>query len=274
MMYNLYVGKQYFFLAGLFRSGNTLLSSILNQNPNIHSSPISVVSEILWQTHLIKNSQHYKMNKDKSQLDNFAKSVMDVYYKDINKPIIIDREKGWATPPNLSLIKKYITPTPKIIYTTRPTLEVIASLIKTGRDVYLDSMHSSRYIYKNYLSENDNLAEFIMSNEGVMNNAFSAINSINDPDNAGVFYLIDYHDLVNTPEKVIDGLYDFLEIEKFNHDFNNIKTLEVYDDSSAGLYENLHKIRESLSLSDTDPQSYFSEYVINKYKNYNLSSFI
>ncbi len=273
-MYNRCVGKQFFFLAGLFRSGNTLLSSILNQNPAVYSSPISVLSEILWQSHLIKNSQHYKMNKDNSQFDNFVKSITSTYYNNIDKPIIIDREKGWATPPNLFLIKEYITPNPKIIYTTRPTLEILASLIKTGRDVYLDSMKDSNYLYKNYLSENDNLAEFIMSNEGVMNNAFTAINSITDPTNKNVFHIVDYNDLINDPQNVLNAIYDFLEIERFAHDFNNIKTLEKYSDSEAGLYENLHNIRESISASDTNPEDYFSKYIIDKYKNYNVLDFI
>ena len=38
--------KKYFFLAGLPRCGNTLFSSILNQNPNIKVTANSLLPEI------------------------------------------------------------------------------------------------------------------------------------------------------------------------------------------------------------------------------------
>ena len=41
--------KKYFFLSGLPRAGNTLLSSILNQNPDLSVSANSFVCDILYQ---------------------------------------------------------------------------------------------------------------------------------------------------------------------------------------------------------------------------------
>jgi hypothetical protein len=40
----------YFMMAGLPRSGSTLLRSILNQNPELHSGPISPSVELLYYT--------------------------------------------------------------------------------------------------------------------------------------------------------------------------------------------------------------------------------
>ena len=39
--------KKYYFIAGLHRSGVTLLSSILNQNPRFYSGPLSPVLNIM-----------------------------------------------------------------------------------------------------------------------------------------------------------------------------------------------------------------------------------
>ena len=39
--------KKYYFIAGLHRSGVTLLSSILNQNPRFYSGPLSPVLGIM-----------------------------------------------------------------------------------------------------------------------------------------------------------------------------------------------------------------------------------
>ena len=59
--------KTYHFLAGLPRSGNTLLSSILNQNPLIHSSPLSPINQIMWQQEQnLNNHETVKRLDDKT----------------------------------------------------------------------------------------------------------------------------------------------------------------------------------------------------------------
>ena len=69
--------KDYYFLAGLPRSGNTVLSSILNQNPLIYSSPLSPISEILYQYETtIPETENVKRLNDKTRLDNVANSIV------------------------------------------------------------------------------------------------------------------------------------------------------------------------------------------------------
>ena len=46
--------KEVFFLAGLPRSGNTILSSILNQNPDVCCTPNSITLEIYKDLFLLK----------------------------------------------------------------------------------------------------------------------------------------------------------------------------------------------------------------------------
>ena len=48
--------KKIFFLAGLPRSGNTLLTSILNQNPDIACTPNSITLEIYKKLFLLKTT--------------------------------------------------------------------------------------------------------------------------------------------------------------------------------------------------------------------------
>ena len=46
--------KQYYFLCGLPRAGNTLLASLINQNPNITLTANSIVPEIIYQLASLK----------------------------------------------------------------------------------------------------------------------------------------------------------------------------------------------------------------------------
>ena len=52
--------KRIYYLAGLPRTGNTLLSSILNQNPKIHMTPNSMLCQMAWNIYQIKQTTIFK----------------------------------------------------------------------------------------------------------------------------------------------------------------------------------------------------------------------
>ena len=48
-------------MAGLPRSGSTLLKSLIDQNPNIHTEPVSPVMELMYHTEeYFKQSEQYQ----------------------------------------------------------------------------------------------------------------------------------------------------------------------------------------------------------------------
>ena len=52
--------KKIFFLAGLPRAGNTILTSILNQNPDVCCTPNSITLEIIKDLFLLKQQMYLK----------------------------------------------------------------------------------------------------------------------------------------------------------------------------------------------------------------------
>ena len=86
----------YFFLAGLPRSGNTLLSSILNQNPEIMVSANSFLCDHMHHTALLQYDERFKNFPDSNSLNNLISSTFDSYYKDWDAKYIIDRS-SWGT---------------------------------------------------------------------------------------------------------------------------------------------------------------------------------
>jgi len=261
--------KTLHFLAGLPRSGNTLLSSILNQNPLIHSSALSPISALLWQYQLANTyDENLTRLNDKQGYVNAGKKLIHNFYEHIDKPIIIDRNKAWGTPPNLQNIKNIITPNPKIIFTTRPIIEILASFINImpNENSIIDfEIKQSEWTYKNYLTHNDNRCDFLMKPNGQIDTILSIIDSIQE--NAENFCLIKYDDIVNTPQKVMDKIYNFLELPNFEHDFNNIQKLEIDNDEATGSPANLHEIRPQLKKISQDPKEVLSKYIIDKYSN-------
>lgn len=266
--YSCSMNKTYHFLSGLPRSGNTLLSAILNQNPDIYSSPLSPLPSLMWnfidECDRMDNINRNEENFFKSE--KLLNSFFDTFYQDCKKPIIIDREKAWGTPANLNLLKRYVTPTPKIIITVRDILEIIASFVSMDADYLKNNTENSGAFINNYRSSKDAVAEFLMKPNGDIDKAMLSLASAFYPENKGIFHIVEYNDLVLKPEETMSGIYKFLELPNYEHNFSNIKKVELDNDVDLGYPENLHSIKKSLSKSKTSTDI-LSDYIKHKYSN-------
>lgn len=260
--------KTYHFLAGLPRSGNTLLSAILNQNPNIYSTPLSPLPGLMWDyINSCNNMEQINRNKENQvNAEILLSSFFDTFYKDVDKPIIIEREKSWGTPANLDIIKRFITPTPKIIITVRDILEIIASFVAMDEDYLKNSAANSGAYINNYRSPKDTIAEYLMQPNGDIDKAMLALSSAFYPENKGIFHIVEYKDLVLKPEETMSGIYKFLEMPDYKHNLKKIEKIESDNDEVLGLPKNLHDIRKSLSKSSTSTDI-LSDYIKHKYSN-------
>jgi sulfotransferase len=260
--------KTYHFLAGLPRSGNTLLSALLNQNPDIYSTPLSPLPTFIWNfataSDNIEQITRNTENQIKSEI--FLSSFMDNYYKEVQKPIVIEREKAWGTPANLNLVKKYITPTPKIIFTVRDILEIIASFIKMDAQYLKNESADAGYYISNYRSPKDTICEHLMSPNNDIDKGLLSLASAFYPENKGMFHIVEYNDLVFNPDETMAKIYDFLEMPHYEHNFNKIEKVEQDNDEAVGLPKDLHDIRKSLSQSSTS-LDILSDYIRHKYSN-------
>lgn len=256
----MFVGKTFHFLAGMHRSGNTVLSAILNQNPMIYVSPLSPMPEYIWRCHL-EDFQDAVINPRKDSKKNMVSKMMENYYDDIDKPIVFDRSKVWANPGNLDMIKQYITDTPKIIFTVRPLRECLASMIQIDKDLLLKRMNHFNYNIDNNISLNDNIAKFALDDNIFAINAFTSL-SINNPENANIIHLVKYNDLLQNPQTTLDNIYNFLGLNSYIHDFNNIIKIENELDEMYDLPSSVHEIRKKLSPSGLDVSKILSKDII------------
>jgi hypothetical protein len=67
-------------------------------------------------------------------------------------------------------------------------------------------------------------------------------------------------------------VYDYLGIDDYNHDFDNIKQITKEDDTIYGLGEGLHEIRNDLTMKPSDAKSILGadicDWLYNTYKWY------
>jgi sulfotransferase len=244
--------KEYYFLSGLPRSGNTLLGSIINQNPRISLTANTILTDVIYQLDLLKDYSTYKNFPDQKSLDNISQNVFNNYFKHWKAEFIIDRGL-WGTPKNLQLLE-YIVKKPKFIILYRPVLECLASFIKIEKPINIENMCSE-----------------LMNNNGMIGKGLYSIKNIIKEKKE--YIIINYLDLINNPIKQINKIYKFLNIDPFNHVFENFNDFSIndikYDDTILGVP--LHKIRtDKIELNKYNIENYLPPEIIKKYSNLDI----
>jgi sulfotransferase len=160
--------KQKIFLTGLPRSGTTLLTSILNQNPDVYASPNSALCQILWDTQLrIFNDEQFRAYPNYQGALNILTSLADNYYKDQPQKIIIDKCRDWGVPPNQRITRLYIDDNPKYIIVVRNVLDVLASFITLLNKKGQNTGYFDNEIGYTYRSLDDARCDFLMKPNGL-----------------------------------------------------------------------------------------------------------
>ena len=230
--------KQLFFLVAQPRSGNTLFTSIINQNPEIACTPNSITLEIMKDLFLLKQTDVFQNYPDHKSLDNVLDVVYDTYYKDWPQPIIIDRGPV-MTEGNFYLMQKHFKRPFKCIVLLRDTVDVLASYMKWYTE------NPDAFVNKLANTDEEKLS-IVMNKEGAVAKDLEAIkNSYNYKD---MCHYVKYDDLVSQPEQEIRKVYQFMNLPYFNHRFQDLQQVEVngmkYDDTVLG--KNMHNIRSTV----------------------------
>lgn len=259
------MNKKIHFLSGLPRSGNTLLSAILNQNPDIYSSPLSELTTLMFNTYesLVSSNNTLRNKEVAESTERVLREIPSIYYQNISQPIIFDREKAWGTPYNLNLIKSYITPNPKIIFTVRSFLDIIKSYLALDIQILKTDYLMSNHFSLNYLPFDDGYVDYIMRPGGEIDKIVLSLAGSMLEDNEGIFHLVEYDDLISNPQKVMDGIYEFLELPSFQHNFDWITKKEDDDDVVIGYPKEMHSIKSKIEKTNND--IILSDYVKQKY---------
>ena len=104
--------KEFFFISGLPRSGSTLLSGILRQNPDFYADISSPMQGLVTSTiNVITGSENNHLI-DEDRRRQILRDVFEAYYKAVNNPVVFDTSRGWTA--KTSLLKD-LYPQTKII---------------------------------------------------------------------------------------------------------------------------------------------------------------
>jgi sulfotransferase len=264
------LNKTYYFMSGLPRSGSTLLSSILNQNPRFYSGPSSpVVATMLALENSFSNDELFLGYPKPQQVKEIIASILPQFYSDRQEPVIFDKNRSWTI--RMEYIPGYFDIAPKILCPVRDTAEILTSFISMirrnpyqvdGKINFIDEM----LIKNNIPLTDDNRCEFLASPNGILGQSAEGLRKALMEGYENSIHLIEYKDLVNNPKEIIEKIYEFLGEEPFEHTFDNLQNINRENDGQIYGFSDMHEVRPQVKSISANPKEVLSEEILEKCK--------
>ena len=246
-------------ISGLPRSGSTLLSALLRQNPRFSaamSSPVAELCGVLLQK--MSGASEFASFFSDDRRATIVRSVFDAYYAHITKDqVIFDTNRTWTSK---TALLKTLYPEARIICCVRPVSWVIDSI---ERQVRQNALQPSRLFgYKSGGTVYSRVETLMNSETGLIGLAWSSLREAWFSEGADRLLVVDYDRLVSAPEQTIARLYLELGEAPFAHDFENVAYDEPDYDAQLGI-PGMHKVRPKVEARKREsclPPDLFAKY--------------
>lgn len=243
-------------LASLPRSGSTLFCNVLNQNPNFYASdtsPLSVgfYSYVSALTHRpeftseLGNSQEEAL----SRLKGSARGLIEGYYAHRPESVIFDKDRSNSWLYQADSLQD-VMPESKIICMVRDPREVIASAL--SHQAKLPLFREGNNPAMRTLAAR---ASALISPQGLVGAAIVAITDaimrsrVSNPVGDNIL-IIKFEEFAADPDRVMKAVYQAIEQEPFEHNFNNVVNVSKDQDF---IYRNLWPHEGSGAIAPRKP---------------------
>jgi len=251
--------KTFHLLGGLPRSGSTLLAALLNQHPSIYVTTTSpLLDQIVANQDIWHGLQTVKANPVPDQLTNITRRMIDGMWSHINKPIIVDNNRGWGK--NMITADILWDRPMKMVAVVRDLPSIMASWLTLIRKNPKNTIDLD--LRQRGLVSNDANRMMLMWKEMVedcVDGLGVALNT--SPNNV---MLVQYDSLVAEPEKELKRIEDFWGIESHKYNIRSVKSNEQ-DDMAAWGMEGMHAVRSKVSKESKDPVEILGAELFNMY---------
>ena len=206
------------FISGLPRSGSTLLSALLAQNPRFHAGMSGPVGGFF--TSLLgdmSGANEFSVFLDETQKKAILKGLFENYYAAQQDKVVFDTNRLWCTKmPALA----DLFPDAKVIACVRQTawiVDLIESLIRRNpfEMSKIFNFDAGGTVYSR--------AEGVSAGNGMVGDAMNALKEAYYGQHTGNLMLLRYETLTSNPAEAMKAVYDFVGEKPFKHDFDNVK---------------------------------------------------
>jgi len=209
-------------IAGVPRSGSTLLCNILNQNPAFHATDTSAIPEIMGTlTSTISINAEIQgllavdSEKTEQRIREAMRALVSSWYSEMDK-VVFDKSRGWAFH---GVLLADLFPEAKIIATVRDLRNVFGSIEKQHRKAPFFDM-ATNPMDKTIMQR----ADVMMSPTGMIGTCVVGLQDLISRCPKRV-HVVRFESLAHDPKTNLSEIYEFLELEPYEHDFDNIENV-------------------------------------------------
>ncbi len=235
--------KKFHFISGLPRSGSTMLSAILRQNPRFHasvSSPVGAFADTILSQ--VSAGSEFAPQVDIPKRRKLVQALFEAYYSDIDRPVIFDTNRHWSAklPALLDLY-----PDSKMIACVRNVAWVMDSIER----LYRANPFEQTRLFSSPAERSTvyTRVEALGQRNRLVGLGWSSLKEAFYSEEGKSLLVIDYDILSQRPAEVMPLVYQFLGEEPFAHDFNNLEFDTPEYDDGLGV-KGLHKVRKEVSF--------------------------
>lgn len=216
------------FISGLPRSGSTLLSGILRQNPAFHAHVESPLFDVIRASIQTMSASECAGFISDDQRRSVIRGVLCGYYEHIaNKTTIFDSNRGWCA--QLAMVAS-VSPQSRVICCVRNPSWILDSV---ERLVHANPLRYSR-IFGHQATNVFGRVE-VLSTKQLLAPSLNAFKQAWFSEEANRLIVIRYESLVATPRHVMTQLYDLINQPIFDHMFGSIEFDEPAFDEYLGM---------------------------------------
>jgi sulfotransferase len=270
--------KRFFYLAGLPRTGSTVLGEILNQNPEVHVSPASPLSEVVgevvnqWRS----NTVTVKAYQHPDQLANIWRGIRQGIYQHRSENIIIDKSWAWHMNNAINTCRDVLGEEMKVICPVDDVADCLASFIMLIRS--RPDYHSfiDEYLDSRRIEKNDTNRCVAMMDPKIITSVgwcYENLKKAWQGKNRKNLFLLERTDLIKHPKRTLNQIYQFLECEELEswgkggtHHFDKIDKEIVENDGAAYGIPDLHKLSPALRDRSWNAKEVLGNQLYFKYK--------
>ncbi len=270
--------KTFFYLAGLPRTGSTVLGEILSQNEHLHVSPASPLCEFIGDV-IAKfrgGLSSLEAYQHPEQLANLWRAMRNGFYQHRTEPYIIDKSWVWHMNDPIDSARKTLGEEMKVICTVDNITDCLASfimLIRSSPDYnsYIDNFLRSQ----NLPVTDENRCHALMDPniDTSVGWCYENLKKTFAGRNRANLLLLERKDLVKDPQQALDRIYQFLDCqeltdwrERVGHHFDNIEKEISENDGAAYGIPNLHKLSPKLRDRNWDAREVLGKQLFFKYR--------
>jgi sulfotransferase len=228
------------FISGLPRSGSTLLTNILLQNPNFQTTATSSLLDFLLQVRdnwsKLEGHSTYPDGQDKWKV---IRSILQNYHN-TDRNVVFDKNRGWST--HIEFVEKVMNRPARIIACVRNLEDICTSFEKLFRKNRADGeIHGE---FSNTQMKNlDGRIGVWTSDDGVLGRPYVSLLDTIQRGLGDRILFFPYESWTTNPEFWFKELYNFIEEPFYEHDFENIVQTIRENDAGYGWGPDLHEIK-------------------------------